>query len=86
MKLALRKIAAMGVRGLRISAVGLSSILVLATSTHAHSGMAGPDEVGPPIVASVALGIISYWLVVLWPADKPDRRMSPGHSRSRLQR
>jgi hypothetical protein len=36
----------------------------------AHGGMAAPDELGPPLFTSLALGFVCYWLVILWPSSK----------------
>jgi hypothetical protein len=41
-----------------------------ASVAHAHGGMAGPDELGPPLLTSVALAFVCYWLVILWPSPK----------------
>jgi hypothetical protein len=49
--------------------IGLS-LLVVVPSAHAHGGMAGPDEIGPPLFTSVALAFVCYWVVILWPASK----------------
>jgi hypothetical protein len=44
---------------------------ILAASTaHAHGGIAGPDELGPPVIISTLLGIGCYWLMVLWPSRR----------------
>lgn len=45
-------------------------ILVAASSAHAHGGIAGPDELGPPVIISTVLGIACYWTVVLWPSRR----------------
>jgi hypothetical protein len=48
-----------------------------ATVAHAHGGMVGPDELGPPMAISGALAIAGYWLMLFWPFDKhddPDKR------------
>ena len=37
---------------------------------HAHGGIAGPDELGPPVIISTLLGIVCYWAVVLWPSRR----------------
>jgi hypothetical protein len=34
---------------------------------HAHGGMAGPDELGPPVGMSVAIGLACYYVITLWP-------------------
>lgn len=44
---------------------------------HAHGGMAGPDELGPPVGISVGIGLACYYLITLWPA-----RSRAGHNRS----
>jgi hypothetical protein len=46
--------------------------LTSAAAAHAHEGMAGPGEIGPPLLTSVALGFVCYWLVILWPSSKND--------------
>jgi hypothetical protein len=50
----------------------LAVLWVLATSSlaHAHGGIAGPDELGPPVIISTLLGIGCYWAVVLWPSRR----------------
>ena len=40
------------------------------SSADAHGGMAGPDELGPPVFTSAVLGIGGYWLVMLWPSRR----------------
>lgn len=42
-------------------------IALSATAAHAHGGIAGPDELGPPVIISTIIGIACYWIVVLWP-------------------
>ena len=42
-------------------------IALSATTAHAHGGIAGPDELGPPVIISTIIGIACYWIVVLWP-------------------
>jgi hypothetical protein len=45
--------------------------MLLACSTaYAHGGIAGPDELGPPVITSAILGIVCYWAVMLWPAPR----------------
>lgn len=53
---------------------GLSALMLmsLAAPAYAHGDMVGPDELGPPLVIAGALGIISYWLVLLWPQRRSD--------------
>lgn len=44
--------------------------LVAASAAQAHGGIAGPDELGPPVIISTVLGIACYWAVVLWPSRR----------------
>jgi hypothetical protein len=50
------------------------------SSASAHGGIAGPDELGPPVITASALGIAGYWTVMLWPSRRksrtPDKRQS----------
>jgi hypothetical protein len=39
---------------------------------HAHGGMAGPDELGPPVGLSVAIGLACYFGITLWPSHRRD--------------
>jgi hypothetical protein len=65
------------------------SIVATASFAHAHGGMAGPDELGPPLFTSAALAFACYWIVILWPASKrkdsdnppPGERVAVGKSR-----
>jgi hypothetical protein len=57
----------------RIVATTFSLGIWIATSAalaHAHGGMAGPDELGPPMAISGALAIAGYWLMIFWPSGK----------------
>jgi hypothetical protein len=45
-------------------------IITTASIVHAHGGIAGPDELGPPVIISTLLGIGCYWTVVLWPSRR----------------
>ena len=36
---------------------------------YAHRGF-GPAELGLPLGATVVLGVVCYWIVMLWPASK----------------
>lgn len=38
-----------------------------ASTAHAHGGIAGPEELGPPVIISTVIGIACYWIVVRWP-------------------
>jgi hypothetical protein len=66
-------------RSVRISTATLASMLAWASAAHAHGGMAGPAELGPPLLTSGALGFACYWLVMLWPSAK-NRRTTPDSS------
>src|ERR1700736_1761806 len=77
----------------RITRQGLSLVLVLVASAsmaHAHGGMAGPDDLGPPLFTSAALAFVCYWVVILWPASKrkhsddaPDGKKMRAHENRR---
>ncbi len=54
----------------RISIATLTTILATVSAAYAHGGMAGPAEIGPPLLTSGALGFACYWLVMLWPSAK----------------
>jgi hypothetical protein len=54
----------------RSAIVALIWLMGSTAIAHAHGGMAGPDELGPPLFTSVALGFVCYWLVILWPSSK----------------
>jgi len=57
-------------RKLRIVLTAVVWLLLAYSSAHAHGGMAGPDELGPPVITSAILGIGGYWTVMLWPSRK----------------
>jgi len=48
----------------------VTGLIAAASSAHAHGGMAGPDDLGPPLFTSAALAFVCYWIVILWPAPK----------------
>jgi hypothetical protein len=50
--------------------VAMTWMLASPVLAHAHGGLAGPGEVGPPIATSIALAFVCYWVVILWPASK----------------
>jgi hypothetical protein len=50
--------------------VGGLWLLIWCSAASAHGGMAGPDELGPPVIISTILGIGGYWAVILWPSRK----------------
>ena len=54
----------------RISMAVLACLIAAPSLAHAHGGMAGPEELGPPIFTSGLLGFLCYWLVMLWPSAK----------------
>lgn len=54
----------------RASLVAAVWLALAATTAHAHGGIAGPDELGPPVIISTVLGIVCYWTVVLWPSKR----------------
>jgi hypothetical protein len=43
---------------------------LFAARAYAHGGIAGPDELGPPVLTSAVLGIAGYWLMLLWPSRR----------------
>ncbi len=47
-----------------------TAMLAASAPAHAHGGMAGPDEIAPPLLTSIVLGFVCYWLVILWPSSK----------------
>jgi hypothetical protein len=55
-------------RSLRALMVALLWTGLFAARAHAHGGIAGPDELGPPVITSAILGIGGYWLMMMWPA------------------
>ena len=65
----------------RLSLAGLACLMVAPALAHAHGGMAGPEELGPPIVTSGLLGFVCYWLVMLWPAAKKKGNPEVGSGR-----
>jgi hypothetical protein len=54
-------------RLLRGLVVAATWIPLAASVAHAHGGMAGPDEMGPPVGTSIAIGLACYYLITLWP-------------------
>ena len=58
-----------------------------AAKAHAHGGIAGPDELGPPFITSAVLGIAGYWLMMLWPArarqSKAEQKRKPARRATR---
>ena len=54
---------------------------IFAPIAHAHGGIAGPDELGPPVIISTLLGIAGYWTVILWPSGRGRGRRKPNNVR-----
>jgi hypothetical protein len=54
----------------RAVTVALLWTAIYTTCAHAHGGIAGPDELGPPVITSAVLGIGGYWLMLLWPSRR----------------
>jgi len=52
--------------------VALCWLLIGIGTAHAHGGMAGPDELGPPLGLSVTIGLACYWAITLWPTRQRD--------------
>ena len=50
--------------------VALLWIGLFAARAYAHGGIAGPDELGPPVITSAVLGVGGYWLMLLWPSRR----------------
>ena len=48
--------------------VALMAIGLYSARAWAHGGIAGPDELGPPVITSAILGVGGYWLMRLWPS------------------
>ena len=57
-------------RLLRRASVATLWMALTAVPAFAHGGIAGPDELGPPVITATVLGIVCYWTVVLWPSRK----------------
>lgn len=74
----------MTLSGLRLRAVILASLWLLASASiaHAHGGIAGPDELGPPVITSTMLGIACYWIVMLWPSRRSRNGRRNGNGRA----
>jgi hypothetical protein len=59
--------------------VVLAWLLTGIGTAHAHGGMAGPDELGPPLGLSVMIGLVSYWAITLWPTRPRDSDRKNGN-------
>ncbi len=54
---------------LALIAWALALPFLMLSWAHAHRGF-GPAELGLPLGATVGLGVVCYWIVMLWPASK----------------
>ena len=50
--------------------VALLWVGLFAARAYAHGGIAGPDDLGPPIITSAVLGVGGYWLMLMWPSRR----------------
>ncbi|HKV53419.1 MAG TPA: hypothetical protein VJN94_02145 [Candidatus Binataceae bacterium] len=57
-------------RNLRCWTIAAVWLAITCSTAFAHGGIAGPDELGPPVITSAVLGIVGYWTVMLWPSRK----------------
>ena len=71
-----------GIKLIRPAILALMWLGLFFSSAYAHGGIAGPDELGPPVITAAALGIAGYWTVMLWPSRKKFRPRSKGPRRS----
>jgi hypothetical protein len=67
-------------RHMRGAIVATLWLLASASMAHAHGGIAGPDELGPPVITSTMLGIACYWIVMLWPSRRPRNARRNGNN------
>ena len=49
---------------------GASLAVLLATPSLGYAHGMGLDEMAPPVVTAILLGLACYWLIVLWPAGR----------------
>jgi len=66
-----------------VSLAVFTCMLAVPSLVHAH-GMGGA-ELGPPILTSGLLGLVCYWLVILWPSAKRKGVGSSGQNRDAPQ-
>jgi hypothetical protein len=71
---------AMGIKVIRHVTIAVIWVGFFYSAAYAHGGIAGPDELGPPVLTAAALGIAGYWSVMLWPTRKKSR---PDRNRAR---
>ena len=57
-------------RFVRTCGVGVAWALLAVVPAYAHGGIAGPDELGPPVITSVVLGLVCYYAMILWPSRR----------------
>jgi hypothetical protein len=62
-----------GLRPLKCLVIAAVWLTLWYSVASAHGGIAGPDELGPPVIASAILGIGGYWTVMLWPTRRKGR-------------
>jgi cation transporter-like permease len=55
---------------MRVTLIALLWVGLAVAAANAHGGIAGPDELGPPVITSALIGIACYWIVVLWPSGR----------------
>jgi hypothetical protein len=68
---------------LKVTALAFLAVLTLASAVYAH-GQFDAMEIGPPLAASVIVGVAGYWLVLLWPPKRWARgRAAPARRRRR---
>ena len=58
-------------RGVTLALMAWALVLpgLIPPSAYAHRGF-GPAELGIPIWTTVGLGVLCYWVVMLWPTAK----------------
>lgn len=72
---------------LRAIVIAIGWVLIAAGAAHAHGGMAGPDELGPPVGISVAIGLACYFGITLWPSPRrEDGRKREGRTTRSMAR
>ena len=54
---------------LALIACALALPFLMPSWAYAHRGF-GPAKLGLPLGATVVLGVVCYWIVMLWPASK----------------
>lgn len=66
--------------------MALSWVLIGLGTAHAHGGMAGPDELGPPVGIAVTIGLVAYFTITLWPSRHKGADRKNGRASSRAAR